>query len=240
MNLILVNTSVHNRYITFTQNDPQKQHIENVLKQTIGQTLFVGIPQGPEGKGKIIKHSTDELTLDVIWEKTSPKQLFPFHLIIGLPRPQTARKILEQASALGIESMTFIITEKSDINYGKSRLWHTNEWQECLQRGAEQACKTTFPSVYHSDDLSQGLKMYTNYKQKIALDIYEANQRYTSNILTPEPLCLAIGPERGWSNEERAQLTSSGFQLMHLGERILRCETACISAISIYLTHFNE
>jgi RsmE family RNA methyltransferase len=44
---------------------------------------------------------------------------------------------------------------------------------------------------------------------------------------------LALGPERGWSASERDLLRAEGFQLVHLGERVLRVETACVAAIAV-------
>jgi RsmE family RNA methyltransferase len=42
---------------------------------------------------------------------------------------------------------------------------------------------------------------------------------------------LAIGPERGWTDAERESLRNAGFELVHLGPRILRTETACIAGL---------
>jgi RsmE family RNA methyltransferase len=44
---------------------------------------------------------------------------------------------------------------------------------------------------------------------------------------------LAFGAERGWSAAERALLRESGFTFAHLGERVLRTETACLVAITL-------
>ncbi len=47
------------------------------------------------------------------------------------------------------------------------------------------------------------------------------------------PLALAFGPERGWSGPERALLRAAGFELAHLGPRVLRTETAVVAAVSV-------
>ena len=55
--------------------------------------------------------------------------------------------------------------------------------------------------------------------------------------MTPElaafPIAIALGPERGWSAAERSLLRAGGFELAHLGARVLRTETAAVAAISI-------
>jgi RsmE family RNA methyltransferase len=44
---------------------------------------------------------------------------------------------------------------------------------------------------------------------------------------------LAVGAERGWSGDEREQLRANGFTLKHLGQRVLRVETAVVAALGI-------
>ena len=44
---------------------------------------------------------------------------------------------------------------------------------------------------------------------------------------------LAFGPERGWSNAERAALRGAGFSFGHLGPRVLRLETAVTAAVAL-------
>jgi RsmE family RNA methyltransferase len=48
-----------------------------------------------------------------------------------------------------------------------------------------------------------------------------------------EPVVIAVGPERGWSARERTLLRDAGFRCVHLGERVLRVETACVASISL-------
>jgi RsmE family RNA methyltransferase len=47
------------------------------------------------------------------------------------------------------------------------------------------------------------------------------------------PLLLALGPERGWTDADRALLRHHHFEPCTLGERILRVETACVAALAI-------
>ena len=75
---------------------------------------------------------------------------------------------------------------------------------------------------------------------RVALDHYEAEVALTRCRLTtdttktcPPELVLAFGPERGWSNAERAALRGAGFALAHLGSRVLRTETAVAAAVAL-------
>jgi len=56
-----------------------------------------------------------------------------------------------------------------------------------------------------------------------------------SQVAVPagRPVTLALGAERGWSPAERTLLRESGFTFGHLGDRVLRTETACIAAVTL-------
>jgi RsmE family RNA methyltransferase len=67
---------------------------------------------------------------------------------------------------------------------------------------------------------------------RIALDNYEAGRGLAGVVPIP-PVMIAIGPERGWSAGERDLLRGLGFEMRHLGSRVLRTETACVAAVAI-------
>ena len=60
----------------------------------------------------------------------------------------------------------------------------------------------------------------------------ESPEALSQAKLSP-PCVIAIGSERGWSLSERNLFRSTNTQLCHLGERVLRTETACVASVSI-------
>ncbi len=67
----------------------------------------------------------------------------------------------------------------------------------------------------------------------IALDNYEAAGSLPQ--LLPESATsavIALGAERGWSPKERDTFRKNGWNLAHLGEHVLRLETACTAAVA--------
>ena len=49
----------------------------------------------------------------------------------------------------------------------------------------------------------------------------------------PPTISLAVGPEGGWTNDEIASSTATGFLEASLGENILRTETAVIASLAV-------
>lgn len=213
--------------------DRRAVHIIEVLRCRIGDTFDVGLIDGACGKATLAATTTEGLVLTFAWGETPPPP-FPIALIVGLPRPQTARDILRDATTLGVTALHFVRTEKAPASYAQSTLWTSGEWRRHLITGAEQAVATRLPDVTHGATLAEAVAASAGPGTRIALDNYESPQRLSASPIPADvPLTLAIGAERGWSAGERELLRGHRFTLAHLGPRVLRTETAVIAALAI-------
>jgi len=231
LNLILFSPDEIHRPLP--RNDPRAAHLLGVLQRPAGGTFDAGLINGPRGRGKIEAIDDDDLTLSFIWN-AHPAPASRITLILGLPRPQTARDILRDATTLGVEAMHFVITEKCERSYAQSHLWSEDEWRQHVQAGAEQAFDTRLPDVAHGALLAVTLAGLPAGGIRLALDNYEASVSFSQCPLAGDtPVFLALGPERGWGPADRALLRVHGFQLAHLGPRVLRAETAVVAALTL-------
>jgi len=233
VNLILFERDEITRPLS--RGDPRAEHLLRVLGRREGDTFDAGLVNGPRGKGTLVAVATDALQLSFVWGAESPAPA-PITLIVGLPRPQTARDILRDATALGVTAMHFVTTDKGESSYQRSTLWSTREWRRHLVLGAQQAFDTRLPEVTCGRSLLDVVGRVPERAVRVALDHYEATTglagfRFAA-ASSPE-VVLAFGPERGWSNAERAVLRGAGFALAHLGGRVLRTETAVVAAVTL-------
>ena len=229
MNVILFDSDAAAQ--TLQRSDPRALHLLRVLKCSIGDLFDAGVTNGAMGKGSIRSIAETEIEIDLSFDE-SPIALDDIRLIVGLPRPQTARKILRELSSLGASSLDFVLTEGSDRSYASSTLWTSGEWERHLVSGAQQAFTTTIPEVSWGRSLEEIAGSALGNASRIALDNYEGIGSMGEAALAL-PLVIAVGPERGWSSGDRNILRSQGFHLAHLGTRVLRVETACVSAYAI-------
>lgn len=215
------------------RTDPRAVHLLGVLRRQIGDTFDAGLVNGPRGKGTLTALNADALTLTFKWGSPPPPP-DPVTLIVGLPRPQTARDILRETTALGLAALHFVTSEKGEPSYAQSSLWTSGEWSRHLVNGAQQAFVTQLPHVTHGRTLAAVLAELAPVSTRLALDNYESPAPL-SQVAAPRatPVVLALGSERGWSAGERAQLRAAQFQLVHLGPNVLRTETACIAALTL-------
>jgi RsmE family RNA methyltransferase len=222
--------------------DPRATHILTVLRQREGDSFDVGLINGPRGKACLTTITPANLILQFSWGDPPPP-LPPLFLLIGLPRPQTARKILQEATTLGVSAIHFVKAERAERSYARSTLWSSGEWRRHLYAGASQAFCTRLPDVSYDLELNVAIARTPSNATRLALDNYESPTHLaaaikpgaTPNISpsTTQPVVLAIGSERGWTSRERDLLRAENFTLAHLGPRVLRTETACVAAIAI-------
>lgn len=208
-------------------------HLLTVLRRGPGDTFDAGLVNGPRGKGTLQAVTDHGLLLEFTWtEPLAP--LCPIHLLIGLPRPQTARDLLRDATTLGVGALHFVASEKGEASYAASSLWKSDRWRECVISGAAQAFCTRIPAVTHDRTLAEAIAALPGDATRLALDNYEADLGLSQCTLdSARPVALALGGERGWSAAERTQLRQAGFRLAHLGPRVLRTETACVAALTL-------
>lgn len=229
MNLILFEPAEVQHPLPRT--DPRAAHLLEVLRRREGDSFDAGLVNGPKGKGTLSAIGASSLTLNFSWGATPPP-LDPVTLIIGLPRPQTARKILAEATALGVQTLHFVRTEKGEPSYGQSTLWSSGEWRRHLIAGAEQAFDTRLPEITFDRSFAEAVHAVGGSGSLIALDNYESPQPL-ARLPLHAPVVLALGPERGWSAEERDLLRARNFAFAHLGSRVLRMETAVVAAVAL-------
>lgn len=234
MNLLLFETREKAAHLE--ADDPRARHVRQVLRLKPGDTLFVGVVNGPRGKATLVCDTAQGISLDIAWEPVV-EPLHPMCALVGLPRPQTARDILREAATLGVSQVWFFRPEKGEPSYADSSLWHSDEWEKLLCKGAEQAFSTVLPQVRHFDSLSSALSALDAEGARVALDVYESplplSKSFDNQNLAP--LTIAIGSERGWAASERDLLRAHAFTLAHLGPRVLRTEAALIAAFSVWM-----
>ena len=234
MNLVLI--TADEAKTGLPPDDARARHLRETVGLAGGGTFHVGIENGLRGIATITTLAP-QLTFAVAWEK-SPQARLPLTVLIGLPRPQTAKKVLHDLASLGAARIVFFESAKGDPGYLTSSLWKDGEWREHVLKGTEQACSTLVPEVTRVSSLAVALTGLEATAWKLALDPYEATG--APEISAPaKTAVLAIGPERGFSDEESAALRQAGFAFAHLGDRILRVEAAALVGGALMLAQLR-
>lgn len=244
MNLVLLH-SAETRVLR--AGTPAAEHLSRVLKISPGGTFWCGVKNGARGLASVREISpSGDIAFSVEWENASAAPaLPPVRLLVGLSRPQTMKKIFAAAGEIGCSRIDVFRSEKGDPAYAESSLWKAGDetLAEILEKSAEQTCVPAVPDFRLHRSLREFLDADENSggvpasAARLALDVYEAENSFAQTAFPPRvPVVLAVGPERGWSERERAELRGNGFAFAHLGERVLRVETAVAVALAVALS----
>ena len=235
MNLMLFDDVFES--VRLERADPRAQHLHKVLRAKIGTLVFLGFVNGARARAKVVAVEADgAFELEIVGTEPAPAPL-PITLLIGLVRPHTAKRILFEAASLGVAGIHFLEAERSEPSYAQSSLWQTDEWRDRIRLGTEQAFGTHLPQVAMHADLQSAISALYGTDVHVALDNYEA--KGVLGAVLPDAgasAVIALGPERGWSREERDVFRKNGWKLAHMGEHVLRAETACVAAVSATAT----
>lgn len=219
--------------------DARTTHLLGTVGIKLGQTFHVGIADGLRGLATVTA-TAPALRFTVAWEKSVQTRL-PLTVLVGLPRPQTAKKVLHDLASLGAARLIFFEADKGDPGYVASSLWKDGEYLEHVRKGTEQACSTLVPEVVRVPSLAEALALVKGAGWKVSLDPYETSGALGETGVPGDvkSAVLAIGPERGWSDRERSSLRTAGFTAHHLGDRILRVEAAALVGGALLLAQLR-
>jgi len=234
MNLILIHDHELNGR-TVCLSDRRAEHLRKILKVKRGDTVRVGIIDGLMGTGMVEEISRHAAVLTVETDTQPPPKL-GLDLLLALPRPIMLKRVLAQASALGVNHIYLLNACRVEKSFFEASPVKDLDFAPYLRNGLEQAMDTIAPtvSVHHRfkpfiEDILPG--QAPSHK----LIAHPGDDVLLSEGAKPGPgerILLAIGPEGGWVDYEVASLRECGFLPFSLGPRILRVDTAVPATIA--------
>lgn len=184
---------------------------------------------GPEGKLARVK-------LESI-EPNHAESALKIHLYQGVARGEKMDLIIQKAVELGVDAITPVFSERSNVKLDPKRLSRKLEhWQGIIISACEQSGRATLPQLHNPLGLHQ-----VELPTEVNAVYLEPTAGQSFQQLTPAlQLALFIGPEGGFSERDLQQLVLLGAQGVRLGPRILRTETAGLVAIALAQSYFGD
>lgn len=211
--------------------DPRLRHIRKVLRRSDGESFDAAVVDASLGRASV--HSEPGGGARVVYEARSPAPApATGALLCGICRPQAVRRVVRDVATLGCGCLVFFPTDRGEPSYAEAGLWSSGELEDLILEAAAQAFNPRLVPWFRAGSLDEAIDRASGHAGfapgRFALDNYEAKAPLAAQV---DPQCgylLAVGSERGWSASERIRLKDAGFELRHLGSRVLRTETACL------------
>ena len=212
--------------------DPERSHyLCRVLRQRPGEhaLLFSGDGFGYDARVDDADPRACRVFVGEIAETEPPPQL-RLHLGQAMIKGERLDFVLQKATELGVTDVWLLETQRTEVRYAGPRVARREtHWQRIVQGAAEQSRRLTLPTVHAPMSLSALLT------QPIARQVLLLDPGAAPIDATPARVdtLLLVGPEGGFSDEERVAAHAMGARSMGMGKLILRADTAPVAAITI-------
>lgn len=225
-------------YIT----DSDYNHIKNVLRMREGDTFLVSCG-GESNLCKLLEFTEDTAVCEIIEENCRDTSLpVKLYLFQGLPKSDKMELIIQKAVELGAEGIIPVEMSRCVVKIEeKKKKSKRDRWQAISESAAKQSKRNSIPQVYDILSYKNALKMAEDmdlllvpYESK---DGMESTKRALSKIEKGMSVGVFIGPEGGFDPREIADAEAMGGNIISLGKRILRTETAAITSLSMCMLY---
>lgn len=221
-------------------------HIKNVLRMKRGERVRISTVSGRNYYGEIAELSDAAVFVDILEECAEDTELTSrIYLFQGLPKSDKMELIIQKAVELGVYEIVPVVMKNCVVKLDEKKAQSkVTRWQEIAKSAAKQSKRSLIPTVC----------MPLSYKEAVAkaaeLDVVlvpyenergmEATREAIAQITPGESIGIFIGPEGGFAEAEIALAKEKQAQIISLGKRILRTETAGLAALSILMYHLEE
>lgn len=219
----------------------EAQHMRGVLRLKPGDEVFVFDGLGREYLCRIESLRRDAATLAILEEAkaASPESSLDLTLALALLKGEKFDLAVQKATELGVMKIVPVITKLSDIRLRDERdaEKRTARWRRIALEAAKQSGRARLPAVEEPEAFDSLLESAAHGDSEYTLMFVErggeslAQSPDTSSA--PRSITALVGPEGGWTDEEIQRARSRHWQIITLGGRILRAETAAITVIAL-------
>lgn len=207
-------------------------YIRDVLRLRVNDAVCLFDGRGGEYAAHVLELQRHGVRLAVgAFDPRAVESPLWVELGLGVSRGERMDFAIQKAVELGVARITPLITERTVVQLNADkRVQRREHWQKIAIAACEQSGRCQVPELAPIRSLAdwlpnaEGMRLYCDPRAEHGLTALSApaNRR----------VCLLSGPEGGFSDDERAQARYAGFQGVQLGPRVLRTETAVLTALT--------
>lgn len=248
--IFIANPSIKENHISITGE--KARYLATVLRCKKGDELIIFNGEGNCLRTNILKADRREIIAEVMEEFTCNTES-PINVILaqGLLKGQKMDMVIQKVTELGVKEIIPVITERSQPRETRK----VTRWRKIAEEASRQSGRSMVPVVHEPKEFNQFLAKLDQLRrhgdtetqrhremkgfifwEEGGVSLKEAVHKMSlspTHRLTDSPIHILIGPEGGFTKEEIAIAKEKGFIVTTLGKRILRAETAAISAITL-------
>jgi 16S rRNA (uracil1498-N3)-methyltransferase len=216
----------------------QASHLLRVLRAQPGMEFEI-VAGDRVWHAVIAAISGDSVRFNLIAEVESEPAL-PITLLLSIFKFERLEWAIEKATELGVSRIIPIIARRSEKHLAQAAPKRSERWRKIAHEAAKQSRRSDIPVIEDPIPLRTAAKREGDAvklllaEQECATTLRAALADALKNAGNEIPeIRLATGPEGGWTLEEEALFDDERWKPVSLGPRILRAETAAITALAV-------
>lgn len=210
------------------------EHVR-VLRLRPGEDMIICDGKGTDYKCRLVKADREQVEAEVIEVVPCPAEpTVQVTVLCGLPKGDRTDYIIQKCVEAGASEIMFFQSDRCVAKPDKPEK-KLERWQRIAEEAAKQSGRGIIPQVSWAGEYADALNV-ANQKE-LGLFMYETGEREALNAVLEansdvKTAAIVTGPEGGFSPFEADLARIVGLHICSMGERILRCETAPVVAVS--------
>ncbi len=225
-------------------------HIKNVLRMKAGEQIRISSRPGGECPGRdyfceVVSLEKDAVTARILYQDHESRELpVRIYLFQGLPKGDKMELIIQKAVELGVYEIIPVAMRNCVVKLDEKKAEaKRTRWQAIAESAAKQAKRSIIPKVERLMTFAEAFDYAKELDVRLLPYENERGMEHTRQVIgslkREGSLGVFIGPEGGFDKKEIAA-AQQDVELLSLGNRILRTETAGMTMLSILLYHLEE
>jgi 16S rRNA (uracil1498-N3)-methyltransferase len=230
---------------TVTLTGDEARHLRDVLRLKAGDEVFVFDGAGKEFCCTIESARRDQAFLSRCHEiapthAESPLQLT---LAVALLKGEKFDLVVQKTTELGVAEIVPVMTRHADIHLrdaGDAEK-RVSRWKRIAMEAAKQCGRAVVPTInlpISFESLTQ--EQVSSYRFMFSERGGGSLEEAFSQSEPPYKMIALIGSEGGWADEEIATASTHGWQVITLGGRVVRAETAAIAVTALLQNKWGD
>lgn len=221
-------------------------HAKNVLRLKSGEEIILSSGDNVDYYCTVEKVEESEIIAHIDRVDDEGRELpSKIYLFQGLPKNDKMEGIIQKAVELGVFQVIPVAMKRSIVKLdAKKEENKLKRWNEIAKSAAKQSKRSILPEITRVYSFKEAVE-YAKALDLVLVpyecaDGMEKTKKLLENIEFGKSVGIFIGPEGGFDGSELDIVNDNKFEIITLGKRILRTETASLMILSVLMYHFEQ
>lgn len=207
----------------------EAKHLTRVLRVELDQVYEIS-DNAHKYLAKVVEAHKEAVRFEIVERLEASRETPRITLYAAIIKFEHFEWGIEKATELGVDCIVPLVSARTEKGLDKAVPKRLERWRKIALEASQQSRRAFLPEVREAIALR---KVLGNVQGKKFFLDEERSGQALKRAVDEEEVSVLIGPEGGWTEEERDLARGSGWTPISLGPRVLRAETAWMASLAI-------